>query len=240
MPVIYEPKGKAREYSELACNLYTGCQHACKYCYCPAIMRKNLEDWAENSHARKNIITQLEKEASKMQGTEKELLFSFMSDPYQSDEAAILTRQALLICQKYQFKNVQVLTKAGFRTKKDFDILKLNNWKFGSTIIFKNEELRKEWEPGASSIYSRYEAVKIAYHKGIFTWVSVEPVVDPKEALNVIQDLKPYVDFWKIGKINHDKEIENSIDWSKFLFDVETSLKGYDFYVKKDLERFRK
>ena len=33
MNVIYEPKGRAREYSELACNLYRGCTHGCRYCY---------------------------------------------------------------------------------------------------------------------------------------------------------------------------------------------------------------
>ena len=27
MPVIYEPSGKAREYSPLACNLYLSCTH---------------------------------------------------------------------------------------------------------------------------------------------------------------------------------------------------------------------
>ena len=31
MPVIYEPKGKAREYSPYACNLYIGCSHRCQY-----------------------------------------------------------------------------------------------------------------------------------------------------------------------------------------------------------------
>jgi DNA repair photolyase len=35
MPIIYEPRGKAREYSDLAVNLNMGCSHACRY-YCPA------------------------------------------------------------------------------------------------------------------------------------------------------------------------------------------------------------
>ena len=35
MNAIYEPKGAAREYAELACNLYTGCNHGCLYCYAP-------------------------------------------------------------------------------------------------------------------------------------------------------------------------------------------------------------
>lgn len=30
---IYEPKGKAREYAELALEVYKTCSHMCKYCY---------------------------------------------------------------------------------------------------------------------------------------------------------------------------------------------------------------
>lgn len=29
---IYEPKGKAKEYGDLALNIYTGCSHGCFYC----------------------------------------------------------------------------------------------------------------------------------------------------------------------------------------------------------------
>lgn len=238
MPIIYEPSGKAREYSELATNLYTGCLHKCKYCYCPAIMRKSLDQWSECPQPRKNILHLFENDAKKLQGLDKELLFSFMSDPYQNDEAAKLTREALLICQKYGFKKVNVLTKAGKRI--DFDLLKANNWKFGSTIIFKSEALREEWEPGATTIQDRYDAVKKAHELGIYTWVSIEPVIDPKEALEVIKDLKPFVNFWKVGKINHFKEIEEKIDWSKFLKDAEQELSGCEYYIKKDLEKYRK
>ena len=29
--IIYEPKGRAREYAPLACNLAVGCVHRCVY-----------------------------------------------------------------------------------------------------------------------------------------------------------------------------------------------------------------
>lgn len=239
MPVIYEPTGKAREYSELALNLYSGCSHKCAYCYCPSIMRKSLDEWAAMPKARTNIIRQVEREAVKMAGCDKELLLSFMSDPYQDEEAAFLTRQALLILERNRFKKVQVLTKAGFRATKDFDIIERNpGWKFGSTIMVRTEELREKWEPGAPSIQSRYEAVKIAHKHGIYTWVSIEPVIDASEALKVISDLLPYVSFWKIGKINHFKNIEDSIDWAKFLVDVRSLLGDRPHMIKKDLLKY--
>lgn len=237
--VIYEPSGKAREYSELALNLYTGCSHKCSYCYCPSIMRKSLDDWAAYPKARTNILKQLEHNARKLAGCDKELLISFMSDPYQDDEAAYLTRSALLVLEKYGFQKVQVLTKAGFRASQDFDIFARNpGWKFGSTIIMRDDKLRAEWEPGAPSIESRYEAVKHAHKSGIFTWVSVEPVVEPAEALKVVKDLLPYVSFWKVGKLNHNPEVEAGIDWHRFLSDVRDVLNGTPHMIKKDLLRY--
>ena len=95
MSIIYEPRGKAREYSDLAVNLYTGCSHACRYCYCPAILRKTIDAWAFDPQPRKGILRDLERDAKKLRGDPREILLSFMSDPYHSDEAARLTREAL-------------------------------------------------------------------------------------------------------------------------------------------------
>jgi DNA repair photolyase len=240
--IIYEPAGKAREYSELAANFYTGCSHACKYCYCPAIMRKTLEQWSATPHARTNVLKQFERDAQRAtpEQKEKELLFSFMSDCYQNEESAFLTRQALLIVEKYGFNKVNILTKAGFRAVKDFDIFKRNTgWKFGSTIIMRNEELREQWEPGAPSIQSRYEAVKLAHEIGIFTWVSIEPVVDTEEALKVIADISPFTSFFKVGKLNHMKEVEATIDWKKFYYDVIKELGSKPHLIKADLLKYK-
>ena len=55
MRVVYEPKGRAREYSELACNLYRGCVHGCRYCYAPACMRTTGEKWHARAEARPKV-----------------------------------------------------------------------------------------------------------------------------------------------------------------------------------------
>ena len=33
MNPIYKPSGRAAEYAKLACNLYTGCNNGCTYCF---------------------------------------------------------------------------------------------------------------------------------------------------------------------------------------------------------------
>ena len=68
MNVVYEPKGRAREYSELACNLYLGCTHGCRYCFAPACMHSTAEKWHSQVELRKNVIPLLEKDAEKLIG----------------------------------------------------------------------------------------------------------------------------------------------------------------------------
>jgi hypothetical protein len=43
MAVRYEPKGMALQYAALACNLYRGCQHGCRYCFAPNCLFMPLE-----------------------------------------------------------------------------------------------------------------------------------------------------------------------------------------------------
>jgi hypothetical protein len=38
--------------------------------------------------------------------------------------------------------------------------------------------------------------------------VSLESVIDPEQALELIRLLHPYVGHWKVGKINYKKELE--------------------------------
>jgi DNA repair photolyase len=102
-----------------------------------------------------------------------------------------------------------------------------------------DENLREEWEPGTAPIAERIAAVREAHRQGIFTWVSIEPVVDPAESLAVMRELQSEVDLWKVGKLNHDKQREAAIDWKKFLYDTEELLAGKNFIIKKDLEKFR-
>ena len=98
MNVIYEPKGRAREYSPLACNLYRGCTHGCTYCYAPACMRTTSTKWHVSASPRPNVLKLLEKDAHSLRDDNREILFCFLSDPYQPlERTERLTRRALEI-----------------------------------------------------------------------------------------------------------------------------------------------
>ena len=241
MNVIYEPKGRAREYSELACNLYMGCTHGCRYCYAPACMRTTGRKWHAIAKPRKNIVELFEKDARKLRGDSRRILFCFLSDPYQPLESKErLTRQALGIVYKYGLKS-QILTKGSADLiQEDLELMKKADTHLGITLSYVDDQKRREWEPNASTVNDRLEILKHAHKAGLYTWVSLEPVIDPEQALALIRKTHKYVRFWKIGKLNHMNEYEQTINWQKFLYDVEALLKKYSvkYYIKKDLRAF--
>lgn len=55
---IYEPKGRAREYSPLALNYYKGCTHGCRYCYVPNMIGRFNSSY---NHAEVNADVSFEK-----------------------------------------------------------------------------------------------------------------------------------------------------------------------------------
>lgn len=236
MSVIYEPAGKAKEYCNLALNLYSGCSHGCTYCYVPKIQYKTREQFQE-AYPRKDIIRQIAKEAPRYTGQEIHLCFT--CDPYQSLEDAFhLTRQTLEIFTAHKIR-ARILSKGGLRMLKDIGFLKANKAITGATLTFVNEEDSVKFEPGAASQAYRMLALKELKKAGLETWVSLEPIIDPAQTLEIIHLSHGFVDTYKIGRWNHDPESEK-INWKKTALDIIEVLKKYNknYYIKKDLAVF--
>lgn len=246
MTVIYEPKGRALEYSPLACNLYLGCVHGCRYCYAPGCVRKTAMQWRREVVVRNGVLAAFEKDCrwlarNRANDEAHRVLFCFLSDPYQPLEATEhVTRRAIEIAMSWRVK-VSVLTKGNFETvSPDFELMKNAGVHLGVTLSFSSEAKRKIWEPNASRVSDRVKILKTAHRLGIYTWVSMEPVIDPAEALKVVDKCHDIVDFWKVGKLNHNKAIESQVDWHKFYNDVKGRLERFRcrYYIKEDLQAF--
>jgi DNA repair photolyase len=236
--MIYVPKGRALEYSPLACNIAVGCPHRCAYCYGPSAFRMNPKDWPTPRY-KENAVSRFEASAKKFAGDPREILFCFATDPYMTEEAANIMDGILPLAEKHDLR-VQILTKNPLRAMhRHRGIIAKNGWKLGTTICFMSEILREKWEPGAPSISSRLEALALAKKEGISTWVSIEPVVDPDEAIAVIKHVKPMADFIKIGKWNHSTEAAK-IDWTDFLRRAREALGDHPHLVKEDLLKYGK
>ena len=163
-----------------------------------------------------------------------------MSDPYQPLEKELhLTRRGIEIAAAHDVQ-VDILTKGDTKLiAKDLPLMARAGVHLGITLSFSKDASRREWEPFASSVRSRLNILRKAHDLGVYTWVSMEPVIIPQEALEVIEKAHEFVDFWKVGKLNHDKAVERSVDWVKFRGDVVNLLDQYDcaYYIKDDLRK---
>ncbi len=240
--IIYETRGRAREYCELAANLYRGCDHCCTYCYAPSATFQKRENFCKPT-VRKDVIQKLEKDAISLRekGETRPILLSFTTDPYNHlDVKEKLTRRAIKIFHENNLK-VNILTKGGKRSERDFDLLSLKPKlsEYGATLVFTNEELRSQIEPFAAKTGERIESLKNAHDLGIPTYVSLEPVWTSEQSLELVDMTYEFVDFYKVGKLNYNKQQKN-VDWEQFRSDIIRKLKGYnkDFYVKEDLMNF--
>ncbi len=241
MRVIYEPKGKAREYSPLALNLYIGCSNGCKYCYVPRYCRLKKEEFRNNVSVRKNILKKLESDSLKLQieKNTKPILLCFTCDPYQQIELKEqITRKAIEILNKYN-QNFQILTKNGNLAKRDFDLYKKKDT-YAVTLTFDNKIDSRKYEPKADIPKNRIKSLEEAHKLGIETWVSLEPVILPSQSLNLIDLTYEFVGLYKVGKLNGYPKIESKINWREFGKRAINKLKGYnkEFYIKKDLRKY--
>ena len=241
---IYEPQGRAREYSPLALNYFKGCDNNCSYCYVPKMLNR-FDSKYQHEKVIKNIdYKKIEKSAAKFRGIDKQILLSFTGDPYCNAEDGE-TAKVLEILLFYGHK-VAILTKNPAKALNDIVLFRKfgNRFKIGSTLTFDNDKDSKEWEPGAELPFQRIAALKILAVLGIKIWASFEPVISPEQSLNMLTQVIPFIDHVKIGKINNHNGIDKTIDWSKFIKDS-VNLLAYGemqdrFYIKKDLLEFNK
>lgn len=240
--IIYEPRGRAREYSELAANLYRGCDHGCIYCYAPLATRTKRDEFHQPS-VRVNVIEKFKQDAILLSrvGEKRPILLSFTTDPYQKlDDKEQLTRKAIEILFENNL-SVSILTKGGKRSERDFDLLsqKSELSEYGATLVFTDEDLRKKIEPNAAPTEERITSLRHAYELGIKTYVSLEPVWDPEQSLALIEKTHKFVDFYKVGKLNYNAQ-KNTINWTQFKIDVISKLNELKkhYYIKIDLQKY--
>jgi len=242
MNITYKTKGAAAEYAYYGLNLTRGCVLGCKYCYAAQTPWMTADAYCSGPQIKDNVIERVCKDACNLRaaGDKRLIQLSFVGDPCQTPEVVELTREVLKILGEHEL-NATILTKSGMAAEPLFETLQRYGFSFGTSLVWCFDSTREKWEPDAASIDSRFEAMLAA--KAVYelkTWVSLEPVVDPDEALAVISDQHRIIDHWKVGKINHMPELEKAVDWYKFYADVTELLDsvGADYYIKESLKKF--
>ncbi len=242
LKAIYMPRGRAREYASLALNLYNGCAHGCRYCYARGIMRRTYEDFTTNVAPRDDIIRKLHRDCELLEKDADHtppILLCFTTDPYQPIERdAELTREAIQTIKGHGLR-FQVLTKSGVLCRRDFPLYRSGDL-FAVTLTHLSAEQQRLVEPGADSPIQRIKALRIAHEHGIQTWASLEPVLDPATALELIRLTRGFVDEYRIGTFNQGRHPVSTIDWQQFARDAIALLLQLNkpFYIKRDLQNY--
>lgn len=233
MKPIYEPKGRAKEYGDMALNIYTGCPHRCYYCFAPDVLRRDREMFHSHIEPRKGIVEAVKRQLETERITGKLIHLCFACDPYPAGYDTTSTRE-IIKAIKDSGNHVQILTKSGMEASRDFDLLDSNDW-FGVTISC-NTILSKKHEPHAHSPFIRLIVLDKAKDAGIKTWVSCEPVLEPEAIYKLITEYGDSIDLYKIGKLNH---YPSDINWGEFGRECERLCKEYgrNYYIKEDLRK---
>ena len=154
---------------KLTFNPYTGCDHACVYCYASSYIPKFFR-----CRPKKDLIPRLKRETAKLKG---ELIsISNSSDPYPSLEAETgLMRKCLEILSRCNCK-IQVVTKSNIMVR-DIDFLKKTQSMVTLTITTDNDNISKIIEPNAPPSSQRLKAAETLIRKGIPTSIRVDPII---------------------------------------------------------------
>lgn len=221
---LYQPSGKAAEYSPWAVNFYTGCSNDCEYCYCKrGVMSKT---WENKPHLKKCFDSELhaavvfvgELKRNLEEARKSSILFSFTTDPMLPE-----TKELTYICLIEAIRlgvPVKILTKrADWLLSDKTKILKdryiqdnMENIAFGFTLTGCDEQ-----EPGASNNSQRIAAMKELHDKGFKTWASIEPVIEISKSIEMIESTLDFCDLYKVGLLSGcKKDYYNPIELDNF------------------------
>lgn len=233
MKPIYEPKGAAKEYGDLALNIYTGCPHRCFYCYVPNVLHKEREAFHANIIPRENIVDETRKQLQREHITGKIIHLCFTCDPYPTGYDSSATRDIIKLI-KENGNNVQILTKGD--GSRDFDLLDKND-RYGITLD--GSEFKEGSQTvGADRAEARIAALEEANKRGIGTWVSFEPIVYDAGVITLTQYIAKHAPNtkFKYGKLNyHNSEInwKHCGEWIEGL----CQNLGVEYYIKDSLRK---
>jgi DNA repair photolyase len=178
---------------DYAINPYVGCEHGCVYCYATFMKRftGHKETWGTFVDVKVNAAEVLARQLRRAKPGN--ITFGTVTDAYQPLEREYgITRACLEALVSYDASTgastvsstepfaafpVTILTKSAL-VLRDLDLIKrLENVQVAFTITTLDDEVRKRFEPRASPIPARLEALWALAEAGIFTWAFCGPLL---------------------------------------------------------------
>ncbi len=175
-------------------NPYTGCSHACIYCYITSYIPN-----AFSVRIKKDLIRKLRRD---IKGIDKNLFVSMSnsSDPYPPIERNLGITRGVLELFMHNDIRYQIVTKSDI-VKRDIDILSESRCSVAITITTLDEKLAKKMEPNAPTPKQRIIALEELHDNSIPVTVRIDPII-------------PFI---------NDNEVDKIIDRLSFVDHITTS-----------------
>jgi len=198
-------------------NPYTGCQHACSYCYARFMKRVtgHTEPWGQFVDVKITAPELLKAEVVKKKPGK--VWVSGVCDPYQPLEGKYrLTRQCLEILAQHDWP-VSIQTRSPL-VLRDIDILKTGQgFEVGFSVPTADDAIRKLFEPQAPAIAARVDALEELHRAGIRTFVMIAPMLPWAEDL-------PNILAGKVDRVLVDRMNYHYADWVYQKYGLEDKL----------------
>ena len=209
-------------------NPYTGCQHACSYCYARFMKRfsGHKEPWGQFVDVKVSAPDLLRVEINKKK--QGRVWISGVCDPYQPLERKYgLTRRCLEILAQNDWP-VIVQTRSPL-VLRDLDILKEGrDFEVGLSVTTADDGIRKLFEPTAPPIADRVRALDELHQVGIRTYAMIAPILPGSP--NLTELLRGKVDYVLVDRMNY-----NHADWVYRKYGLEDKLAD-DFFQRTGQE----
>jgi len=198
-------------------NPYTGCEHACSYCYARFMRRfsGHREAWGEFVDVKVNAASLLRTEIHRK--ARGRVWVSGVCDPYQPLEARYqLTRRCLQLLVQNGWP-VAIQTRSPLVTR-DMDILRqAADLEVGLSVTTADDAIRELFEPHSPPIEERLGALGELHAAGIRTYAMVAPMLPGAEGLG--ERLRGRIDYLLLDRMNY-----HHADWIYRRYGLEEGL----------------
>lgn len=158
-------------------NPYTGCEHACLYCYATFMKEysRHSEAWGEFVDVKSNLAEILSEEVLKKKVGA--VCIGTVADPYQPvEKERRLMRSVIKILKQANFP-FSITTKSGL-VQRDIDLLRnYPNASISITLTTIDERVRKIFEPKADTVNDRLNCLRELVQAKIDTRVFFGPIL---------------------------------------------------------------
>ncbi len=211
---------------------YTGCSHACIYCYITSYIRNPF-----HARLKKDLFKRLKKEVKKI---DKKLYISMSnsSDPYTPEEKELMaTRKCLRIFKENEIR-LLIITKSNL-VARDVDLIAGMHASVSITLTSLNDEKIAKVELHAPPPSKRLEAMEELHSNGIPCSIRLDPIIptiNDDELEEIVKEASKYCSHVVTSTIKPRRDsLKRIASVVPYFRDAELERIGNSFYLPSSL-----